>query len=94
MLAGGRVPFRCSYRCLATCEPAKSPYCIAQALVNAYRGNMDEGFATCGVNASRITRIVSVQELMDELVDECRRHLKPVEPSVSALEASGARRDF
>ena len=46
-------------------------------LINAYRGNMHEGFATCGANAYRIDRILSVHELIQELVDECRLHLKP-----------------
>jgi len=75
LLSGEKVKFSCQYHCLATCEPDTSPYCIAQALVNSFRGNMDEGFATCGANAYRIDRIVSVKELIQELVAECRLHL-------------------
>ena len=75
ILAGGKAEFHCTYRCLATCEPGKAPYCIAKALINAYRGNMSAGFATCGANAYRVDRIVSVRELIQELVDECRLHL-------------------
>ena len=75
ILSGEKVKFSCPYRCLATCEPDKSPYCIAQALVNAYRGNMRAGFATCGANAYRVDQIVSVRELIQELVDECRLYL-------------------
>jgi NAD(P)H-dependent flavin oxidoreductase YrpB (nitropropane dioxygenase family) len=74
ILSGEKVKFSCPYHCLATCEPDKSPYCIAQALINAYRGNMSAGFATCGANAYRVDRIVSVRELIRELVDECRLH--------------------
>jgi NAD(P)H-dependent flavin oxidoreductase YrpB (nitropropane dioxygenase family) len=77
ILSGEKVTFSCSYRCLATCEPDKSPYCIAQALVNAYRGDMRAGFATCGANAYRVDRIVSVRELIQELVHECCLHLEP-----------------
>ncbi|MFH0801616.1 MAG: nitronate monooxygenase family protein [bacterium] len=77
MLSGGKEKFNCPYHCLATCEPDKSPYCIAQALINAYRGNMHAGFATCGANAYRVEHIVSVRELIRELVDECRLHLEP-----------------
>jgi nitronate monooxygenase len=76
ILSGEKVEFSCLYHCLTTCDPDKSPYCIAQALVNAYRGNMSEGFATCGANAYRVDRIVSVRELIQELVDECRLHLE------------------
>jgi nitronate monooxygenase len=77
ILSGKKVKFSCPYHCLATCEPDKSPYCIAQALVNAYRGNMRAGFATCGANAYRVDRILSVRELIQELVDECCLHLEP-----------------
>jgi len=31
---------------------------------------MDKGFAMCGTNAHRVTKIVSVRELLTELVDE------------------------
>ena len=68
ILAGEKVNFGCPYHCLATCEPDKAGYCIAQALVNAYRGRMDEGYPMCGANTWRIDKIVSVRELLDELV--------------------------
>jgi hypothetical protein len=41
----------------------------------AYRGDMGEGSATCGANAYRVDRIVSVRDLIQELVVECRAHL-------------------
>ncbi len=72
---GEREEFRCAYHCLAPCEPDKAPYCIAQALVNAYRGHMEAGFATCGANAFRVNRIVSVHELVQELVGDTLLHL-------------------
>lgn len=75
IIRGERTPFNCEYRCLTPCEPSRSPYCIAQALINAYRGNMDGGFATCGANAWRVDRIVSVKELIAGLVEECSRSL-------------------
>lgn len=84
-LNGERVKFKCTYRCLATCEPDKSLYCIAQALVNAYRGDMSAGFATCGANAYRIDRIVSVRELIQELSEECRLHLAPAVQSSTTI---------
>ena len=67
---GERVEFRCQYRCLAPCDPKETNYCIAQALVNSYRGNMSEGIVTCGANAYRIDKIVSVHDLVKELVHE------------------------
>ncbi|MEI6970920.1 MAG: nitronate monooxygenase family protein [bacterium] len=72
---GERVAFRCQYQCLATCDPKTTRYCIAQALVNSYRGNMDLGFTTCGANAYRIDKIVSVHELVQELVQDAAKVL-------------------
>ncbi|MFA4991630.1 MAG: nitronate monooxygenase family protein [Candidatus Omnitrophota bacterium] len=73
---GERVDFGCVYQCLATCDPKKVNYCIAKALVSAYRGEMDKGFAMCGSNAFRIDKIVSVKELISELVEDARCYLR------------------
>jgi len=69
-LKGEKVTFGCPYHCLLTCEPAVAGYCIAQALVASYRGEMDKGYAMCGANAWRCTKIVSVHELVQDLVQE------------------------
>ena len=68
----GRVEFGCPYHCLSTCKPKEVNYCIAKALINAARGQMDKGFAMCGSNAYRIKKIVSVKELITELVEDTR----------------------
>ncbi len=60
---------RC-FNCLEKCNPAKVPYCITKALINAVEGNLDEGLIFAGSNVGRINKIVSVHELMDELVKE------------------------
>jgi len=67
---GEKMKFECPFKCLKSCDLYSANYCIAQALVNAYRGNLDEGFAMCGVNACRLRKIVSVKELISELVEE------------------------
>ena len=72
---GERIDFGCKYQCLATCDPKKVNYCIANALINASRGLMDKGFAMCGSNAHRIKSIVSVKKLILELVDDTRMSL-------------------
>ena len=46
------------------------PYCIAVALTNAKKGDMDKGFAFAGANAYRVDKIVSVKELIDSLAEE------------------------
>ena len=57
---------RC-YQCLAKCNPAEIPYCITKALVNAVKGDLDNGLIFCGANVGRIHQIVSVHDLMQEL---------------------------
>lgn len=56
------------YNCIKTCNPAETPYCITRALINAVKGNVDEGLIFCGSNVDRIDKIVTVKELMNELV--------------------------
>lgn len=67
---GRKTPFKCPYHCLKTCNPGKSPYCIAIVLANARKGKLKHGFAFAGENAYRIDSILSVKELMDSLVIE------------------------
>ena len=67
---GKKKPFKCTYHCVKTCDPERSPYCIALALVSAMRGNLRTGFAFCGSNAYRIKKITTVHELIDELRKE------------------------
>ena len=75
VMNGERIPVRCSYRCLKSCNPKTAPYCICKALGNAVLGNLDEAVVFCGSNASRINKIVSVKELMDEIVSETEEAL-------------------
>jgi nitronate monooxygenase len=76
IIKGERMDFNCQYHCLYTCDPKKVNYCIAKALLNTSRGQMDKGFAMCGSNAYRIEKIVSVKELISELVAQTRAALR------------------
>jgi nitronate monooxygenase len=67
--SGQRAPLKCPFHCVRTCNPETSPYCIATALANARRGKFTYGFAFAGTNAWRVNGIVSVADLMTELVD-------------------------
>lgn len=60
------------YNCLTPCNPATTPYCITKALINAVKGNVDQGLIFCGENASRLTKMTTVPELMKELVEEIK----------------------
>ncbi|MBI5404072.1 MAG: nitronate monooxygenase [Ignavibacteriae bacterium] len=67
---GKKQPFKCPYHCIKTCDYKTTPYCIAFALTNAYKGNLEHGFAFAGENVYKVKEIVSVKELMDTLVKE------------------------
>lgn len=58
------------YNCIKTCNIATSPYCITKALINAVKGNIENGLVFCGSNVYRVNKIVPVHELMQELVTE------------------------
>lgn len=68
--AGEKIKFKCPYKCLKTCDPYSANYCIAHALVQSSMGNLEDGFVMCGANAWRLNRIIKVQELMNELIEE------------------------
>ncbi len=65
-----KLQIKCPYKCLSACKVNEAKYCIAQALVNAYFGDVDHGLIFCGQNAYRIDRIVTVKELILELLAE------------------------
>lgn len=70
MRDGSKKPFKCVFHCVSTCEQEKTPYCIASALINAMKGNLERGFAFCGANAPRVDKILSVSELIETLRHE------------------------
>ncbi|OLP18134.1 2-nitropropane dioxygenase [Leptolyngbya sp. 'hensonii'] len=61
---------RCLLNCLHTCKcrDEQQYYCIIQALDRAARGDIENGLIFAGSNAGRAERIISVAELMAELV--------------------------
>jgi len=68
--SGIKESFKCPWKCLRTCDFKNVPYCIALALTNAKRGNMEGGFAFAGANAYRVDKIIPVKELFETLIEE------------------------
>jgi len=71
-----KLRITCPYHCLTVCKVAEAKFCIAQALVNAYKGDIDHGLVFCGQNAHRIDKIVTVKELISELLVDLEIALK------------------
>jgi NAD(P)H-dependent flavin oxidoreductase YrpB (nitropropane dioxygenase family) len=68
--AGKKQPKKCPFKCIKTCDISKSPYCIIIALINALKGNFENGYAFAGANAFRATKISSVKEVFQSLLKE------------------------
>lgn len=64
---GKRKPAGCSFNCIKSCNPKTTSYCIADALLSAFNGNMDNGFAFTGTNAGKIKKITTVRKIFDDL---------------------------
>lgn len=56
------------YGCIKTCNVVTAPYCITKALINAVKGNLNDGLIFCGSNVYKVDKIVSVHDLIQELV--------------------------
>lgn len=69
---GKKQPKKCPFKCIKTCDISKSPYCIIVALINAVKGNFENGYAFAGSNAFRATKISSVKETFQSLLQEYR----------------------
>jgi len=75
LLRGEGEPFHCGYQCLKTCDPRTAPYCIAKALFNAVRGDLDHAVVFAGSNVSRVHEIVSTRELLEGFAAEAQAEL-------------------
>ncbi len=64
----GKIPVRRCVNCLTMCNPSDTPYCITEALIKAVQGDMENGLFFIGENGSRVHDLVSVHELMEELL--------------------------
>lgn len=62
---------RCT-RCLIPCDPATTPYCITRALIEACRGNWEEGLFFCGSRVGEVDKMRSVKELLHKIITEWR----------------------
>lgn len=57
------------YKCLAKCDIKSIPYCITDALIKAATGDTDNALLFAGANAYRVSKIESVKEVMDSILE-------------------------
>ena len=70
--AGTQPPVDRCIRCLSACDPKTAPYCISKALMAAARGDWENGLFFCGAGAGEINTLSTVQEQMDQIMNEWR----------------------
>lgn len=58
---------QCS-KCLKACNPSSAPYCITKALVNAVKGDVENGLVFCGAKVEKINCISTVSDIIFELM--------------------------
>lgn len=61
--------------CLIPCDPALTPYCISEALINAVKGDIDNALLFTGSNGYRINEITTVKEILDEIMTELKEYM-------------------
>lgn len=61
-----KIPHGPCHGCIKTCRPADTPYCITEALVNAVKGDVENGLIFCGSNAWRAQKMEHVKDIMAE----------------------------
>ena len=72
-LAAGlrQPPAHCS-GCIKSCRPAETPFCITHALIEAVKGNWEEGLFFSGSRVDLADRMRTVPDLIDELMKDWR----------------------
>lgn len=73
---GKRRPEFCQHHCIKSCDPKTTSYCIAEALLSAYKGNLSNGFVFTGTNAGRVKKISTVRKIFKDLKKEYLRAKK------------------
>ena len=66
-IENNKIPVKKCFNCLEKCNPAEVPYCITKALIDAVRGDTENGLVFAGANTGRIDKIVPVHDLIEEL---------------------------
>lgn len=63
-----RVPAKKCIRCITPCNPATTQYCISDALIATAQGDIDNGLIFCGSRVDEIKEILSVKEIIDNVL--------------------------
>lgn len=65
---GKTFPIKKCHQCIKKCSLTKVPFCITEALVHAVKGNVSQALMFAGENVYKVDKLMSVHDLMAELV--------------------------
>lgn len=65
----GRIAPKKCINCIHVCDPKTTPYCITDALIEAVKGNYEDGLYFCDDDVDAIKEITTVKKVVDELFD-------------------------
>lgn len=66
---GASEPIKKCYQCIRGCTSVGIPYCISKALVNAVKGNVQDGLLFCGADTWKQNKMQTVKEVIAELFE-------------------------
>ncbi|MBR4400095.1 MAG: nitronate monooxygenase [Synergistes sp.] len=71
-LSGGLKKAICRRLCLSHCllRTHNETFCIAEALVSAYKGDWENGLFFCGSNVFKVRSIEKLKEIVNELISD------------------------
>lgn len=64
----GKEDITFCYNCLKACNPKTAKYCISKALIDAVRGDLENGLVFSSAKVEEIKKMQTVREVMDELL--------------------------
>lgn len=66
----GREEITFCYNCLKACNPKTAKYCISQALINAVKGDTENGLIFCSEKIGKLQKIQTVHEVINAIVPD------------------------
>lgn len=70
LLQGDKEKINRCLVCLRPCDPKEVSFCLASVLIEAAKGNWEDGLFFCGSNGYRMKEIVHVKDIIDEIMQE------------------------
>lgn len=65
-----KIPVKKCYQCLTPCDVRNTPYCISSALIEAVKGNLEDGLIFTGAHGYRQDHLMHVNEVIQELMED------------------------